>query len=384
MAWNEPGGGDRDPWGKRKNEGPPDLDELLKKIKDTVSEMFGGSGGKDGKSEEGEPELGAFPIYILIVLLGVIWLFQSFYKIDEKERGVVLRFGEFNRVLEPGLNFSPWLVDTVEREFVTEERQYTAIGAQSRMLTRDENIVQIPLTVQYNIADVSAYVLNVNNPVETLEQATDSAIRHVVGSTDLNAVLGQGRERLAAEVEERLQNYLDSYGTGINVIDVTLQRGEPPEEVREAFDDVLVAEQDRERLINQAEAYRNQVLPQARGQAQKLLEEANGYTGQLVARAEGEASRFSQLLAEYQRAPEVTRERLYLDAIESVFESSSKVMVDVEGGNNMLYLPLDRINENRSSPSTSGNTGTNQQEVRAIVEDVIREFQRNSSTSGAR
>ncbi len=384
MAWNEPGGGDRDPWGKRKNEGPPDLDELLKKIKDTVSEMFGGSGGKDGKSEEGEPELGAFPIYILIVLLGVIWLFQSFYKIDEKERGVVLRFGEFHRVLEPGLNFSPWLVDTVEREFVTEERQYTAIGAQSRMLTRDENIVQIPLTVQYNIADVSAYVLNVNNPVETLEQATDSAIRHVVGSTDLNAVLGQGRERLAAEVEERLQNYLDSYGTGINVIDVTLQRGEPPEEVREAFDDVLVAEQDRERLINQAEAYRNQVLPQARGQAQKLLEEANGYTGQLVARAEGEASRFSQLLAEYQRAPEVTRERLYLDAIESVFESSSKVMVDVEGGNNMLYLPLDRINENRSSPSTSGNTGTNQQEVRAIVEDVIREFQRNSSTSGAR
>ena len=380
MAWNEPGGGDRDPWGKRNNEGPPDLDELLKKIKDSVSEMFGG-GKKGGDSKEGEPELGAFPVYIVLILLTAIWLFQSVYKIDEKERGVVLRFGEFHRVMEPGLKFAPWLIDTVERASVTEERQYTALGARSRMLTRDENIVQIPLTVQYNISDVRAYALNVNDPDETLEQATDSAIRHVVGSTELNDVLGQGRERLAAEVEERLQDYLDGYGTGINVIDVTLQRGEPPEEVREAFDDVLVAEQDRERLINQAEGYRNQVLPQARGEAQKLLEEANAYAGQLVARAEGEASRFSQLFAEYERAPEVTRERLYLDAIEKVFSETSKVMVDVEGGNNMLYLPLDRINENRSSSSSST---IDQQGVRAIVEDVIRDIQRNPSSSGTR
>ena len=380
MAWNEPGGGDKDPWGKRNNEGPPDLDELLKKIKNAVSEMFGG-GGKNGKSKEGDPDMGAFPIYIFLVLLLVIWCVKSAYKIDEVERGVVLRFGEFHRIMEPGLKFAPWLIDTVERASVTEERQYTASGSRSIMLTRDENIVQIPLTVQYNISDVRAYVLNVNDPDQTLEQATDSAIRHVVGSTGLNAVLGQGRERLAAEVEERLQNYLDSYGTGINVIDVTLQRGEPPEQVREAFDDVLVAEQDRERLINQAEGYRNQVLPQARGAAQKLLEEANAYSGQLVAKAEGDASRFSQLLTEYQRAPEVTRERLYLDAIESVFASSSKVMVDVEGGNNMLYLPLDRINQNRSSSATST---IDNQGVRAIVEDVIRDFQRNSSSSGAR
>lgn len=380
MAWNEPGGGDRDPWGKKNNEGPPDLDELLKKIKDSISELFGGNGNKGKKTGDGGSDLGAFPIYIVLIVLVAIWLFQSIYTLDEKERGVVLRFGEYHRTIEPGFNFAPWLIDSVEREQVTEEKQYTALGANSRMLTKDENIVQVPLTVQFNIADVRNYVLNVNDPIETLQQATDSAIRHVVGSTLLDSVLGEGRERMADEIEVRLQNYLDSYGTGINVIDVTLQRGEPPEEVRESFDDVNVAEQDQERVINQAEAYRNEVLPQARGQAQKILEEANAYAGQLVARAEGEASRFSQLLAEYERAPEVTRERLYLDAIESVLANTSKVMVDIEGGNNMLYLPLDRINENRST--TTGTLDT--QGVRAIVEDVIRDLQRSSTSSGAR
>lgn len=380
MAWNEPGGGDKDPWGKRGNEGPPDLDELLKKVKDSISELFGGKGSGGSKSGGNTPDLGGFPIYIVVIVLGAIWAFQSIYTLDEKERGVVLRFGEYHRTMEPGFNFAPWLIDSVEREQVTEEKQYTALGANSRMLTKDENIVQVPLTVQFNISDVRAYILNVNDPIETLQQATDSAIRHVVGSTDLDAVLGEGRERMAAEVEVRLQDYLDSYGTGINVIDVTLQRGEPPEEVRESFDDVNVAEQDQQRVIDQAEAYRNAVLPQARGQAQKILEEANAYAGQLVARAEGEASRFSQLLAEYEQAPDVTRERLYIDAIEEVLANTSKVMVDVEGGNNMLYLPLDKINESRAI--SAGNI--DKEGVRTIVEDVIRDLQRNATSSGVR
>lgn len=383
MAWNEPGGGDKDPWGKKNNEGPPDLDELFKKLKDSLSDIFGG-GNKSGNSRDsgdGSQDLGAFPIYIVLALVAVIWVWQSVYTVDEKERGVVLRFGEFHRVMNPGINFAPWLVDSVEREFVTEERQYTAEGDNSRMLTKDENLVQVPLTVQYNVKDVRDFVLNVNNPVETLEQATDSAIRHVVGSTDLDAVLGEGRGRLANEVEIRLQDYLDSYGTGINVIDVTLQRGEPPEEVRKAFDDVNVAEQDQQRSIDQAEAYRNSVLPQSRGEAQRLIEEANAYAGQLVARAEGEAARFTQLLEEYERAPEVTRERLYLDAIESVLANTSKVMVDVEGGNNLLYLPLDQIAKSRS-PAVGQEL--NKQELRSIMEDILSEMRRPTNSSGVR
>jgi len=379
MAWNEPGGGDRDPWGKRGNEGPPDLDELLKKLKDSLSEFLGGKkSGKPGGSGDDDktPDLGLFPLYMFAAVFLFVWIFQSFYALDEKERGVVLRFGQYHRTMEPGLNFAPWLVDDVERELVTEEKQYTASGRNSRMLTQDENIVQVPLTVQYNIADVRAYVLNVNEPIKTLEQATDSAIRHVVGSTNLDAVLGEGREQMADEVEQRLQDYLDSYGTGINVIDVTLQRAEPPEEVRTAFDDVNSAEQDQERLINEAEAYRNAVLPQARGEAQKIIEESNAYSGQLVARAEGEASRFIQLLTEYQRAPEVTRERLYIDAIQNVMTNSSKVMVDVEGGNNLMYLPLDRLTNDRGSNESTGS-------VRDVVEEVIRDMQR-ASNSGAR
>ena len=379
MAWNEPGGGDRDPWGKRDNEGPPDLDELLKKLKIAINDFLGGNknGKSSGSGDDGKtPELGLFPLYMFIAVFFLVWVSQSFYALDEKERGVVLRFGQFNRVLEPGLKFAPWLIDSVERELVTEEKQYTASGKNSRMLTKDENIVQVPLTVQYNIADVRAYVLNVNQPIQTLEQATDSAIRHVVGSTNLDAVLGEGRQKMADEVEARLQTYLDSYGTGINVIDVTLQRAEPPDEVRTAFDDVNSAEQDQERLINQAEAYRNAVLPKARGEAQKIIEESNAYSGQLVARAEGEASRFVQLLTEYQRAPEVTRERLYIDAIQTVMTNSSKVMVDVEGGNNMMYLPLDKLGGSRATEEERAN-------VRSVVEDVIRDIQR-ANASGAR
>ena len=232
---------------------------------------------------------------------------------------------------------------------MTAERQYTAAGTNSLMLTQDENIVQVPLTVQYNVKDVRSYVLNVRDPVLTLQQATDSAIRHVVGSTPLEEVLSEGRSQMADEVELRLQDYLDIYGTGIDVIDVTLQRGEPPAQVNDAFDDVNAAEQDKDRLIDQAEAYRNGVLPQARGEAQRMIEEANAYKGELVAKAQGEASRFNQLYAEYIRAPEVTRERLYIDAVQEVMQNNSKVMIDVDGGNNIMYLPLDQLRQNSTS-----------------------------------
>lgn len=380
MAWNEPGGGDRDPWGKRKNDGPPDLDELIKNLRTAIEGFFGGgkpSGGKSGDS--GKPSSNV-PVYLVLVLLAIAWVFSSFYVLDEKERGVVMRFGKYHKTLDPGLTFNPYLIDTVQVERVTEERQYTAAGTKSLMLTKDENIVQVPLTVQYNVSSIRDYVLNVRDPIETLEQATDSAIRHVVGSTRLEDVLSDGRSQMADEVELRLQEYLDNYGTGINVIDVTLQRGEPPAQVTDAFDDVNAAEQDKDRLIDQAEAYRNGVLPQARGQSQRIIEEANAYQGQLIARAQGEASRFEQLYAEYERSPKVTRERLYIDAVQQVMQNSSKVMIDVDGGNNMMYLPLDQLRQ--SGGSTTGDTSSDRQQ---LINDVIRELQRStSSASGLR
>ncbi len=369
MAWNEPGGGNRDPWGKRNGEGPPDLDDLIKKVRLAFERLFGGKGRNSGANGS-SGNRSAFPVSIILGLLAAAWLFSSFYVLDEKERGVVMRFGKFHKVLDPGLSFNPYLIDTVEVERVTEERQYTAAGTNSLMLTQDENIVQVPLTVQYNIKDIRDYVLNVRDPIKTLEQATDSAIRHVVGSTLLEEVLSEGRSQMADEVELRLQAYLDDYRTGVNVIDVTLQRGEPPAQVNDAFDDVNAAEQDKDRLIDQAEAYRNGVLPQARGQAQRMIEEANAYKGELIARAQGEAARFEQLFAEYKRAPEVTRDRLYIGAVQEVMQNSSKVMVDVEGGNNMMYLPLDQLR--RSDSNADSETGFDREQ---LVNDVLREVQ---------
>jgi|SaaInl5LU_22_DNA_1037371.scaffolds.fasta_scaffold44539_1 modulator of FtsH protease HflK len=378
MAWNDPGG--RDPWGGNNNSTPPDLDEAFQKLKDKLQEMLGGKPGKPGSAKsKGGSNL---PIYIgLLVLLGV-WMFKSVYILDEQERGVVLRFGEYQTTIQPGFNFQPALIDTVARVNVTAEQQYEPSVADSLMLTQDENIVVVPLTVQYNIKDAEDYVLNVRDPVETLEQATDSAIRHVVGSSNLDNVISAGRELLRVEVEIRLQAYLDSYGSGMNIIDVTLQKAEPPEAVKPAFDDVIAADADRENTINQAQAYSNQILPQARGRAQRAIEDAQGYRGQLIARAQGDASRFSQLLTEYERAPEVTRERLYIDAIEGVLANTSKVMVDVEGGNNMMYLPLDRLGATGSGLSTS-----REDELQRIIENLqnqINSATPNSATTTSR
>lgn len=379
MAWNDPGG--RDPWGGNNNSTPPDLEEAFKQLKEKLQGMFGGkpSSPGSGSSKKGGSNL---PIFIgLLVLIGY-WLINSIYILDEKERGVVLRFGEYHSTLQPGINWQPALIDNVYIVSVTDERQYEPPLSQSLMLTQDENIVVVPLTVQYNIKDVRDYVLNVRDPDETLEQATDSAIRHVVGSSNLDNVISAGRELLRVEVELRLQSYLDTYGAGIHIIDVTLQEGTAPEAVKPAFDDVIAAAADKERTINLAEAYSNQILPQARGRAQRAIEDAAAYRGELVARAQGDASRFVQLLVEYQRAPEVTRERLYIDAIEGVLANTSKVMIDVEGGNNMMYLPLDRL-----GGTGSGISSSRESELLRLLEDAqnqINSAAPSSATTSAR
>ncbi|WP_461520414.1 FtsH protease activity modulator HflK [Porticoccus sp.] len=372
MAWNEPGGG-KDPWGGNSgNGGPPDLDEALNKLRARFDKIFGGSGG--GKSGSGNS--------LLAIVLGVVvigWGLFGFYQVDEKEKAVVLRLGKYLDTVGSGLHWRPMLIDRVYQVRVTEERQYSSRG---QMLTEDENIVELPLTVQYNISDVKAFVLNVKNPEVSLRHATDSALRHVVGSSKLDEVVSTGRGKIADEVKLRLQQYLDNYGTGILVRKINIQEAKPPTEVKAAYDDVIKAREDRERLINEAQSYSNGVIPEARGKAQRMIEDSHGYREQVVAEAQGEASRFEALLFEYKKAPEVTRQRLYLDAMQDVMSNSSKVLVDVKGGNNMLYLPLDKIIDTGvSSKQSTGLSGT---EVKSIADEVVNRLKRESTTSTRR
>jgi membrane protease subunit HflK len=383
MAWNEPGGNNQDPWGGRKNnDGPPDLDEALKKFQDKINGLFGGKGSGGGSSSGGGASFSPAVIGVALVIGLLAYLAFGIYQLDEKEQAVVLRLGKFHSIVGPGLHWNPKLIDQVYTVNTTEERSHLAKGL---MITEDISIVELPVTVQYNIADIKSFVLNVRNPENSLKQATDSAIRHVVGSTKLDPILSEGRQKIAVEVEQRLQDYLDSYGAGIEIVNVNVQQGNPPIEVKAAFDDVVKAKEDRERLINEAERYANAVIPEAEGRAARIREEANGYKDQVIARSEGEAERFNQLLTEYLRAPEVTRERLYLDAIETVMANSSKVMVDVEGGNNLLYLPLDKIvSNNNQSQSASGASNLSSDVIQEINRRVADEVSRNSLNSARR
>jgi membrane protease subunit HflK len=348
MAWNEPGGGkDRDPWGNRDDQGPPDLDEAFRKLQNSLSNMFGGgSGGGTGGTSK---PMNFKVVALVLPLLLLIYLALGVYQVDEQEKGVVLRFGKLlPGVILPGLHWNPPLIDDVLIENVTRVRSRPH---DSEMLTEDENIVKVKMTVQYVISDIKSYKLQVKSPDESLYQATESALRHVVGGTEMHQVLTEGRAQLAADVRDRIQLYMARYGTGIQVTQVNIEETAPPDAVRAAFDDVIKAREDEVRLRNEADAYANQVIPEARGEAQRYLEEAEGYKQSTIAEATGEAERFNKVYVEYKLAPEVTRERIYLDTIESVMESSTKVMIDVEGGNNLLYLPLDKIMQQNEESS---------------------------------
>ncbi len=382
MAWNEPGGGGKDPWGGG-NGGPPDLDEAWKKFRDRLNGLFGGSGGGDNNGGGGGFASALPLVGIVLLVAAAIYFVLGFYMVDARERAVVLRFGAFQEIKDQGLHWNAPLITTVFVENVTQERQYPSRGL---MLTQDESIVELPITVQYNVNDVKAYVLNVKEPENSLRHAADSALRHVIGSSELDQVLSGGRQEIAREVQERLQSYLDSYGTGIAVREVNIQEARPPEEVRDAFDDVIKAKEDEERLKNEAQAYANSVIPEARGQAQRRIEEAEAYRARVVAEAEGESKRFELLMAEFEKSPEVTRRRLYIDAVEEVLSKASKVMVDVEGGNNMMYLPLDRLQRNTSGDSAGSQTGTtgsrmSPEMLREVTEQVGRELNRRSVTT---
>jgi membrane protease subunit HflK len=358
MAWNEPGGNsnNQDPWGGRKNgdrKGPPDIDEAFRKLQESLNGLIGGKkrGGDAGSGKSG----GFGLLFIALAVLAAVWLYSAIYVVDEQEQAVVLRFGKYYETVGPGLNIYFPPIDRKFQENVTRERAYSKQG---QMLTEDENIIEVPLTVQYKISNLQDFVLNVDQPEVSLQHATDSAVRHVVGSTEMDQVLTEGREQMAVEVKERLQRFLDTYGTGIAVTQVNLQSAAAPREVQEAFDDVIRAREDEQREKNQAETYANGVVPEARGQAQRLIEDANGYRDEVVSRAQGEADRFSALVTEYRKAPEVTRERLYLDTMQELMTNTSKVLVTGDKGqNNLLYLPLDKMIDSRGAAAPSSISG---------------------------
>lgn len=382
MAWNEPGGGNnsRDPWGGG-NQGPPDLDEALKKLQQRLGGLFGGSKGGGGSGGVGGGGASASLFIVLIVGAAVVWGLMGLYQIDEQERAVVLRFGKYNSTVRPGLHWNPPGIDEVIPVNTTKVR---AASFREIMLTQDENIVEVRMSVQYVIDEVKDYVLQVRDPENSLQQAAKSALRHVVGGMTMDLVLTEGRTRIATEVDERLQNYLTSYTTGIRLSAVNVDDSKPPSQVQAAFDDVIKAREDEERVKNEAQSYANGIVPEARGQAQRQIEEASAYREQVIANAEGEADRFNNLLTEYRKAPEVTRERLYLDAVQNVLTNTSKIMVDVEGGNNVMYLPLDKLGTGTSASRRSAPLDVNTSNIRELTDAVTEQLRRDAAAQQAR
>lgn len=347
MAWNEPGGNsnNQDPWGGRKGggrQGPPDLDEAFRKLQESLNGIFGGGKKRSGGEGGGFGLLG-----IGVALLFAVWLWNAIYIVDAQEQAVILRLGKYHETVGQGLNIYFPPIDKKFQENVTRERTFSVQG---QMLTEDENIVEVPLTVQYKISNLEYFVLNVDQPEISLQHATESALRHVAGSTSMDEVITLGREQMSLEVNKRLQTFLDTYGTGITVTQVNIQRATAPAEVKDAFDDVIRAREDEQREKNQAETYANGVVPEARGQSQRIIEDANGYRDEVVSRAQGEADRFTKLVAEYRKAPEITRQRLYLDTMQEVYRNTSKVLVTgKDGQSNLLYLPLDKMIDSRGA-----------------------------------
>ncbi|MCU0870190.1 MAG: FtsH protease activity modulator HflK [Burkholderiales bacterium] len=348
MALNDPD------WGRRRGEGPPDLDELWSRFNQKLSKLLGGKGGS-GRRDDGPG--GAKPIrggaWIAAGLVFVVWVASGFYIVDVGHKGVVLRFGKLAETTDPGPRWHlPYPVETAEVVNVSSVRSVEVgyrgsgsnkIAKEALMLTDDENIIDLQFAVQYILKDPVEYLFNNREPDESVKQAAESAIREIVGKSSMNFVLYEGREQVAANARTLIQSTLDRYKSGITISQVTMQNAQAPEQVQAAFVDAVKASQDRERQKNEGEAYANDVIPKARGTAARLMQEAEAYKQRSIATAEGEASRFKQVLTEYKKAPGVTRDRLYIDTMQSVLASSTKVLVDQKSGSNLLMLPLDRI-----------------------------------------
>lgn len=363
MSLNDPGWGNQPGGGKRGGkQGPPDLEELWRDINRRLSGFFGNKGGN--RNGGGDPPNNLTPppisprqfgggVGILVALAVAVLLSSGFYVVDASQRGVVLQFGAFREMTDPGLRWRlPWPVQTHEIVNLTGVRtvevgyrgsEKNKVPKEALMLTDDENIVSVQFAVQYLLKDPKAYLFKNRNPDDTVTQAAETAIREVVGKSKMDFVLYEGRDHIAANTQKLIQDILDRYETGIQVRSVSMQGTQPPEQVQAAFDDAVKAGQDRERHKNEGQAYANDVIPRARGTASRLMEESNGYKQRIIATAEGDASRFKQILVEYSKAPAVTRSRMYLETLQQVYANTSKVMVDAKGSGNLLYLPLDKL-----------------------------------------
>jgi membrane protease subunit HflK len=350
MSLNDP------QWGKRGNNnsgGPPDLDEIWRNVNRRMGDLLGRRNGGDGGGGPPRRGLAIGGAGLVIALVLLVWFASGFYIVDEGRRGVVTRFGKYTETTQPGppwhLPFPLEAVDIVDfKQVRTVEIGYRNSPAnrnakEATMLTEDENIIDIQFAVQYDLVSAEAFVFNNRKPEEMVKFVAESAIREVVGRAKMDFALYEGREQIATQTREQMQKLMDLYRTGVNVQKVTLQSVQPPEKVQAAFDDAVKAQQDRVRLVNEGQAYANDVVPRARGLASRLLEEANGYNTEVTQRAEGDASRFRSVLTEYAKAPGVTRDRLYLDMMQSVLGNTSKVIVDQKGSGNLLYMPLDKL-----------------------------------------
>ncbi|MCG8015479.1 MAG: FtsH protease activity modulator HflK [Candidatus Thiodiazotropha sp. 'RUGA'] len=371
MAWNEPGGNGKDPWsGKGGDQGPPDLDEVVKKLQDKFGGIFGG-----GKPSRGDGSIGggsgpgSKSIGFLVGIAVLVWLASGIYIIDAPERGVVLRFGAYHETTPPGPH---WHIPfPIERVIPVNVDQITSFRHKAQMLTRDENIVDVEFTIQSRIQDAADYLFQDRDPDKTMRDATETAVREIIGKSDLDFILTQGRGAIADRIKDGAQGLIDDYKAGLMITSVNMQPAKPPEQVKSAFDDAIKAREDKEKLENQAEAYANEVVPRARGEAARRIADASAYKDRVIAEAEGDTSRFLAVLKEYEREPKVTRERIYLEAIESMLGQTSKVMLDTAegGGNSLMYLPLDKLIQGVEQGRVGGGTASsNTESSRAPVE----------------
>ncbi len=375
MSWNDNGkNGSRDPWGNRND--APDIDEAIKKFKSLVGSFVGGSGG--GDSSGSSPSFKKILPTALVILI-VLYSALGIYTVDAQEEAVILRFGKYSTTKGPGIHWNPPFIDN--RFIVNTEKLFTHT-TNSSILTKDENIVNVETAVQYKRSNPVFYLLEAASPEDSIAQASESALRHVVGSNSMDSVLTTGREQIAIDVRKRLQERLNAYFTGIEVVTVSIRESRPPEAVREAFDDVVKAREDEVTLRNEAETYANEVVPIARGAAKRAIQDAEGYKAKVIAEAEGEATRFDQLLKEYSKAPDVTRKRLYIDAVQSVMSNSTKVMIDVKDGNNIMMLPLDQVaaasiarsnQDTEAQPDSGTLSGT---AIQNLTDQVIEEIRK--------
>jgi membrane protease subunit HflK len=338
MAWNEPGnnGKNNDPWKQGgRDQGPPDLDEVFRNFGKKFGGIFGG-----GKSSGSNGSGASAAAVLVLIVAALVWAFSGFYTIKESERGVVLRFGQYNSEVGPGIHWKPTFIDTVLPVDVTSVRTLRSDGF---MLTQDQNLVRVTFEIQYRVFNARLYKFSVVDADSSLHQATDAALRYVIGHSIMDDVLTRGREVVRQNTRQELESIIQPYNMGIALVDVNFRDARPPEEVRDAFDDAIKAQEDQERFIQEAQAYAREIEPRARGQVNRVMQEAEAYKQQTVLKAQGEVARFEKLLPEYLAAPKVTRDRMYLETMEQVYSNTSKVMVDVKNGNNIMYLPLDKM-----------------------------------------